>query len=382
MPTVQRLEGRVFVAAPAMQRLVTGVFERAGCARAEAERIGTRLTGANLRGHDSHGVIRTPRYVEWLADGLLVANQTVTVERDNEAMAVVDGRYGFGQSVGEQAVDLGVEKARRHGVAVIALKNAGHLGRIGDWAERAAASGLVSLHMVNVRGSLLVAPFGGVDRRGSTSPFCAGIPMPGAEPIVLDFATSQVAEGKALVALRGGAPLPEGSLVLPDGTLTADPAPLYGDIEPGRYPDPTRGPGALRGFGLHKGSGLNFLMEVLGGALTGSGTSCETGRPARADGRRQVCNGMLSVYMGVDFFQASDAFGDEVRAYVEFVKSSRPDRPGGEVLIPGDKEQRTMAERLETGLPLAETAWNDILGAAARAGLAEGEVTALLDADA
>ena len=380
MSTVSRRDGRVFVPAPVMQRLVTAIFERAGCSGEEAERIGTRLTGANLRGHDSHGVIRTPRYVEWLADGLVVANQTVAVERENDVMAVVDGRYGFGQSVGEQAVDLGVAKARTHGVAVIALKNAGHLGRIGDWAERAAASGLVSIHMVNVRGSLLVAPFGGVDRRGSTSPFCAGIPVDGGEPIVLDFATSQVAEGKALVALRGGTPLPDGSLVLPDGTLTADPAPLYGDVEPGRYPDPTRGPGALTGFGLHKGSGLNFLMEVLGGALTGSGTSCESGRTPRPDGRRQVCNGMLSIYMAVDAFQASDVFSDEVRAYVEFVKSSRPVRAGGEVLVPGEKEERTMAERLRSGLPLAETAWSDILGAASRAGLAESEVAALLDA--
>ncbi len=371
MSAVSERDGRVYVAAAAMQRLVTAVFANAGCDAAEAARVGARLTGANLRGHDSHGVIRTPRYVEWLADGKLVANQTVEVLRENDVMAVVDGRLGFGQSVGEQAVDIGVAKAKRHGCSVIALRNAGHLGRIGDWAERAAESGLASIHMVNVSGSLLVAPFGGVDRRGSTSPFCAGIPMPGDVPIVLDFATSQVAEGKALVALRGGTPLPEGSLILPDGTLTSDPAPLYGEVKEGRYPDPTGGPGALTGFGLHKGSGLNFLMEVLGGALTGSGTS---NTPQRDPGTRRVWNGMLSIYLSVEVFAEPNAFTEEVKGYVEFVKSSRPAKPGGEVLIPGEKEKRTMAERLRTGLPLAPQAWSDILGAARRVGLSDTRV--------
>jgi uncharacterized oxidoreductase len=368
MSAVSRSDGRVHVAADAMQRLVSAIFAHAGCSQAEARRIGTRLTGANLRGHDSHGVIRTPRYVQWLEEGKVIADQTATIERENAVMAVVDGAWGFGQTVGEQAVDVGIAKAADQGVSVVALKNAGHLGRIGDWAERAAEQGLASIHMVNVRGSLLVAPFGGVERRGSTSPFCAGVPMHGEEPIILDFATSQVAEGKALVALRGGTPLPDGSLILADGTLTADPAPLYGEVEPGRYPDPTRGPGALRGFGLHKGSGLNFLMEVMGGALTGTGTSGADGDQTDPAGRR-VCNGMLSVYMDVASFQEAGEFTRQVREYVAFVKSSRPDRPGGEVLVPGEKEKRTRVERLRTGLPLAEEAWGDILAAADRVGM-------------
>jgi uncharacterized oxidoreductase len=378
MTSVTTRDGTVLVNAGTMQALVGAIFERAGCSAAEAARIGTRLTGANLRGHDSHGVIRTPRYVQWLDDGMIVANQSVQVEHDEQVLAVIDGRYGFGQSVGEQAVDIGIGKARRHGVAVTALKNAGHLGRIGDWAERAAAAGLVSIHMVNVRGSLLVAPFGGVDRKGSTSPFCAGVPMgEGEEPIVLDFATSQVAEGKALVALRGGKPLPAGSLVLPDGTLTADPSPLYGELEEGRYPDPNRGPGALTGFGLHKGSGLNFLMEVMAGALTGGGTS---GAVRYMGGKRRVCNGMLSIFMDVQRFRDMDGFVADVREYVDFVKSSRPVTAGGEVLVPGEKEKRTMAERLTGGLPLSQQTWSDILATATRVGMAGADLDALLAA--
>ena len=367
--TVRRADGQVYVDAQAMERLVGAVFERAGCDAEEAHRIAWRLTGANLRGHDSHGVLRTRRYVEWMEEGKVFPGRRIEVERETEVLAVIDGDYGFGQTVGEQTVDLGVRKASRHGVAVTALKNAGHLGRIGDWAERAAESGCASIHMVNVRGSLLVAPYGAIERRGSTSPFCAGVPLPGAPPIIHDFATSVVAEGKAMVALLGGKPLPGDALVDADGNHTSDPRPLYGETSSGRTPDPHTGPGALNAFGLHKGSGLNFFMEMFAGALTGSGTAAALGDT----GKRRFCNGMLSIYMQVDAFHADDWFAREVGAYVEYWKAARPSRPGGEVLVPGEKERRTMVERRESGLPLSEGAWADILAAAEKVGMSDGE---------
>jgi uncharacterized oxidoreductase len=354
-----------------MRRLVAGIFEYAGCMPEEAGRIAMRLSGANLRGHDSHGVIRTPRYLQYMADGLVVANQSIEVLSDSEVITIIDGRYGFGQTVGEQAVDVGVAKAKRYGVGVVALRNAGHLGRIGDWAERAAASNCASIHMVNVRGSLLVAPYGGIDRRAGTSPFCVGIPLPGGDHIVHDFATSLVAEGKAYVALRGGEPLPEGSLVTPEGTLTADPRPLYGEVPEGGVPSPYLGPGALNTFGLHKGSGLNFFMEMFAGALGGSGTVGALGDT----GRRRFCNGMFSIYLHLHHFHADPGwFANEVHTYVEFWKSARPVTADGEVLIPGEKEKRIMAERLASGLPLAPMAWEDILGAARSVGMDEDAI--------
>ena len=373
-PTVRRADGQVYVGAPAMERLVGAIFERAGCDAEEARRIARRLTGANLRGHDSHGVLRTRRYVEWMEDGAVFPGRRIKVERETEVLAVIDGDHGFGQTVGEQTVDLGVAKACEHGVAVTALKNAGHLGRIGDWAERAAESDCASIHMVNVRGSLIVAPYGAIERRGSTSPFCAGVPRPGAAPIVHDFATSVVAEGKAMVALHGGKPLPGDALVDADGNYTSDPRPLYGETPPGRIPDPNAGPGALNAFGLHKGSGLNFFMEMFGGALTGSGTAAALDDT----GKRRFCNGMLSIYMRVGAFHEDDWFAREVSAYVEYWKAARPSRPGGEVLVPGEKERRTMAERRESGLPLPEGAWADILAAAEKVGMGGGEVEAAL----
>ena len=371
---VRRADGQVYVDAGAMERLVAAIFEHAGCDATEARRVAWRLTGANLRGHDSHGVLRARRYVEWIEDGKIFPGRRIEVERETEALAVVDGRYGLGQTIGEQTVDLGVEKARRHGVAVTALKNSGHLGRIGDWAERAAESNCASIHMVNVRGSLIVAPYGAIERRGSTSPFCAGVPRPGEPPIVHDFATSVVAEGKAMVALHGGKPLPDDALVGPDGNYTSDPRPLYGETRPGRTPDPHVGPGALATFGLHKGSGLNFFMEMFAGALTGSGTAAALGDT----GKRRFCNGMFSIYMRVDAFHDDDWFAREVGAYVEYWKAARPARPGGEVLVPGEKERSTMAQRSRTGLPLSEGAWADILTAARMVGMSDTEVEGVL----
>ena len=371
---VRRADGQVHVDASAMERLVGAIFERAGCDAEEAHRIAWRLTGANLRGHDSHGVLRARRYLEWMEAGKVMPGRRIEVERETEVIAVVDGGYGFGQTVGEQTVDLGVEKARRHGVAVTALRNSGHLGRIGDWAERAAASNCASIHMVNVRGSLIVAPFGAVERRGSTSPFCAGVPLPDAPPIIHDFATSVVAEGKAMVALHGGKPLPGDALVDADGNYTSDPRPLYGETPPGRTPNPHDGPGALAPFGLHKGSGLNFFMEMFGGALTGSGTAAALGDTEK----RRFCNGMLSIYMQVDAFHDDDWFTREVNAYVKYWKAARPSPPGGEVLVPGEKERMTMAERLKAGLPLSEGAWEDVLAAAQKVGMSDDDVEAML----
>ena len=244
----------------------------------EARRIATYLTTANLTGHDSHGVIRVPVYIRWKKTGSVVPNQTAEVVVDTPSLAVVDGKFGYGQTVTPQAVRIGIDKCKKAGLAAVALRNAGHIGRVGDWAEMAAAEGLVSVHFVNAAGSLLVAPFGGVEKRLSTAPYCVGIPRKGQDPIVLDFATSIVAEGKVLVASRGGKKLPKGALVDADGTLSEDPSVLYGPYTPDGPRDHTAGTGAIRAFGEHKGSGLAFICELLGGALDRHRR--DVGRPA------------------------------------------------------------------------------------------------------
>ena len=340
------------------------MFRAAGCDEAEAARIGHHLVGANLAGHDSHGVIRVPRYVQWLQGGQVRAGQGLAIVVESASHAVVDGGFGFGQTIGPLAVDLGIAKAKAAGIAIIALRNSGHIGRIGDWAERAAAAGLVSIHFVNVAMGEIVAPFGGVDRRFATNPMCIGAPQPGGDPLILDFATSTVAEGKVLVASNGGKPLPPGALIEPDGTLSADPRTLYGPIEGTRVRDPANGAGALRAFGDHKGSGIAFMCEILAGCLTGGPTS----GPIPGGKRSRIGNGMLSIYLRPDHFGIAH-FAEAAREYALYVKASRPATPGGEVLVPGEMEARTRMARSRDGIPLQADTWAAILQAAGALGL-------------
>ncbi|MDP6953969.1 MAG: Ldh family oxidoreductase, partial [Alphaproteobacteria bacterium] len=243
--------------------LTAAIFRHAGSSDDEADTIARHLVEANLVGHDSHGVIRVPAYVQWVQDGKLVPNQKISVVFENDSMAVLDGNFGFGQSIGEQAVDYGIEKCRKSGLSLVGLRNAGHVGRVGDWAIRAAAQGLVSLHFVNTSGGgILVAPFGGIERRLSANPIAAGIPVAGGEPIIADLSTCVIAEGKIRVARNKGVPVPDNAILDGEGNPTTDPEAFYADP-----------PGAILTIGAHKGYVLSVLCEVMAGAITGSGCS-------------------------------------------------------------------------------------------------------------
>jgi len=341
---------------------VADVFAHAESSHDEARRIATYLTTANLTGHDSHGVIRVPVYIRWKKTGNVVPNQTAEVVVDTPSLAVVDGKFGYGQTVAPVAVKLGIEKCKKAGLAAIALRNAGHIGRIGDWAEMAAAEGLVSVHFVNAAGSLLVAPFGGVEKRLSTAPYCVGIPRQGQDPIVLDFATSIVAEGKCLVASRGGKKLPKGALIDADGTLSEDPQVLYGPYSPDGPRDHTKGTGAIRAFGEHKGSGLAFICELLGGALTGTGATAPD---------RRFANGMLAFYIDPKLVDPAQVFDAEITRYTDFIRQTKPVTGVDQVLIPGDPERKTRAERTRNGIPLPDDTWAAIVNTAREVGVSE-----------
>ena len=336
--------------------LITDIFKAKSCNNYEAKTIAERLCGSNLKGHDSHGIVRVPRYVLWMEWGWVFPNIKPELIVDSGALALIDAKQGFGQVAGEFAVDEGIKRAKLHGVSVVGLKNSGHLGRIGDWSERAADAGLVSLHFVNVRGSLLVAPFGGSDRRGSTSPLSIGVPSKDTDHIILDMATSTVAEGKVMVAQKGGKPLPSGALIDCNGNLTINPEVMYGKINENEVPNSENGTGAITAFGLHKGSGINFMMEILGGALTGSGVSAGIDDKEK----RKFANGMLSLYVKVDNMVNFEYFLNEVKSYADFVRSSPPANKNEKVLIPGDKEISTYKDRLANGLPVAPIVWQNI----------------------
>lgn len=325
-----------------LQMLVAKIFVAAGCKLNEANCIADHLVGANLVGHDSHGVIRIKTYVEWLQAGLVLANQSMDVVFENEVLAVADGRSGFGQTIGHQAVELGIDKCRRHGVSVIALRHCGHLGRIGDWPEIAARSGVLSLHFVNTSGKgLLVAPFGGIERRMSANPIAAGVPIDGGEPIVLDISCCTIAEGKIRVALNQGATLPDGCIIDDRGQPCNDPRTFY------------EAPGAILPIAGHKGYGLGIIVELLAGALTGGDCT----NPANS---KQLHNGMLSIYLDPDRFAQHEDFQREIARFIAYVKSSKTTAPNGEILMPGELESRNRTARSRDGIILDDMTWHQI----------------------
>ena len=226
--------------ADALTAAVTAVVRAAGSSALEAAQVAANLVEANLRGHDSHGVGMTPRYIDAVLEGGLLPDAHVKIRADSGPLLTLDGCQGYGQVIGAEAMALGIERAQEHGVCVVGLAHSHHLGRIGHWAEQCIAAGLVSIHFVNVLSRPIVAPIGGRDARIGTNPFCVGIPRPGKEPIVLDFATSKIAQGKTRVAFNKGQELEPGTIIDDRGEPTTNPR--YTVIEP---------LGALLPFGEH-----------------------------------------------------------------------------------------------------------------------------------
>lgn len=334
----------VVVNPDALEQLITAILRADDCSLDEAMAVAHHLVEASLCGHDSHGVIRIARYHQWLGTGQIKPCQPLRTIVDTPHLLQFDGGDGMGQWLAREAIAVGVERAREHGSCILALRRAGHIGRLGAYTEQVCRAGLISIQLCNVAGSSLVAPFGASQRCISTAPIAIGVPIPDGEDFILDFATSLVAEGKALVAGQGGAALPDTALVGADGELTSDPLALYGETLESPAPNPRAGGGALRPMGDHKGSGLALACELLAGALTGNGTN---GPKEHAFG-----NGLLAILIDPAKLENLDGFAAEAAAYVQSVRSARPDKNTETVLTPGDKERATAAERRRDGLPL------------------------------
>ena len=207
-----------------LHQFVVSLFTHLGSTPGEATLVADHLIAANLAGHDSHGVGMIPSYVKSHAGGFLQLNRHATVTKDAGAVVTLDGNAGFGQVVAHEAMQLGIEKAKQHGMAAIALRNAHHVGRIGYWAEQCAAAGLISIHFVSVIGDPMVAPFRGKDSRFGTNPLCVVFPRAGHPPLLLDYATSAIAFGKTRVAWHKGEAVAPGCLIDAAGRPTTDPA--------------------------------------------------------------------------------------------------------------------------------------------------------------
>lgn len=337
---------------------VAAVLRAAGSSGQESRTVAANLVLANLSGHDSHGVGMLPRYVDAVLEGGLKPNAEAAVTLDSGSLLALDGQRGYGQVVGEQAMALAMARARETGSCIMALANAHHLGRIGHFAEMAVAQGLVAVHFVNVLSRPVVAPWGGGDGRFGTNPFCVGVPLQGQQPFVLDFATSRVAQGKMRVAHNEGRTAEPGYLIDDQGRPTTDPGVVVVPQASGLF-------GALLPFGEHKGYGMAIACELLGGALTGSGTWHR-----QPDAARAVVNGMLTILIEPGKLGTHAVFEQEALAFVQWLKQS-PAAPGFDgVRIAGEPERQARVQRERDGIALDEQTWAEIRACAAKVGAA------------
>lgn len=342
-----------------LQAQVAAILRASGSSTEEADTVAANLVLANLSGHDSHGVGMLPRYVAAVLEGSLKPNASVQVVLDAGTLLSLNGERGYGQVVGEQAMALGIARAKTHGSCIMTLANAHHLARIGHFAEMAVAQGLVSLHFVNVWARPMVAPFGGADARFGTNPCCIGVPLKGRAPFVLDFATSRVAQGKMRVAHNEGRQVEPGMLIDEHGAPTTNPGVVVVPQSGGLF-------GALLAFGEHKGYGLAIACELLGGALTGGGTlnnaSCSDGNA--------IVNGMLTILIDPAKLGTQATFEQQALAFTEWLQAG-PVASGFEsVQMAGDPERACRVQRQKDGVSIDSQTWRELVAAGHKVGYA------------
>ncbi len=339
--------------APVLIEFVTDLFRKAGVPDRDARIVSESLVGSNLRGHDSHGVMRVPQYVGFLEKGEYKTNVEMKIEHESPAVIVADGQWGFGQVQAHRLLDLIIPKARAVGLAAGSARNFGHIGRLGEYAEKAAEQGLILIATVNNCGAgQRVAPPGGVAPRLGTNPLCAAVPTDG-EPVVLDFGTSVVAEGKVRVHHINKRPVPDGWLLDSQGHPTNDPSVLYqeplGSILP------------MGGAQAYKGFGLAMILDVLSSGLSGGRVAHPGAPPAKG-------NNVLFIAFAPEHFAGSEILLGESTGLVNYLRDT-PRAPGVDrITLPGDPERTMLATRSVQGIPLEAAHWEKLVELAARLG--------------
>jgi len=346
--------------APTLQDFAARLFVAAGVPEGDALVVAANLVGANLRGHDSHGVLRLPQYVDFLRKGDYHAGVDLAIEADSPGVVVVDGQWGLGQVQAHKLLDLVIAKAKALGIASGTGRNIGHVGRLGEYAERAAAEGLILIATVNNDGAgQRVAPPGGLEPRLGTNPLCVAVPTD-AEPVVLDFGTSVAAEGKVRVHyFDGKRPVPEGWLLDAEGKPTTDPSALY---EP-----PTGSIRPMGGTQAYKGFGLGLVLDMLAGGLTG-GRACHPGAAA--------AKGNNVVFLALDpaRFAGLDALIEQSSGLARHVRDTPKAEGVAAILLPGDPERMMLEYRSVEGVPLDEGQWARLVELAGTHGVDVPEV--------
>jgi uncharacterized oxidoreductase len=327
------------------------LFEASGVPAEEAAIVAHSLVDANLCGHDSHGLIRIPQYLAAIGDGRLKPGAPFTVVNETAAVMVVDGGRGLGQVQAHRLLARLVPRAQGLGLAAGTLKHCGHIGRLGEYAEAAAKQCMAFIATVNGHGfGRGVAPPGGIEARIGTNPLCLGAPT-NSDPVVLDIGTSVCAEGKVRVAFNKGKPVPAGWLLDERGRPTTDPGVLY--REPRGSILPLGGPQAYKGFGI------GLLLDMFAGGLSGAPCS-------RPDAPNLVANAVVFILLDIDQFAGARHFLHEVQTVAESVRTCPRVEGVSEILLPGDPERREKKKRLETGIPLDDGTWSQLVQVAGR----------------
>ncbi len=312
----------------------------------EAALVARSLVGANLRGHDSHGVMRIPSYLDSCRKGDVVPGAELTVIRESRGVFVGDAHWGFGQTQAQRLTHRLIDMARGGAMAVGTLVRSSHIGRLGEYCEMAAEAGLVSMVMVNTHGhARRVAPPGGKAPRLGTNPLAIGAPAPGG-PLIVDFGTSATAEGKVRVKRIAGELCPDGWLLDNEGRPTNDPHTLYGNP-----------PGTILPMGgdqAYKGFGLGLMVEIFAGALS-SGV-CIREVPITQNG-----NCVFILLLNPAGLGGAEHFAKEVAGLTDFVRSCPTIERTTEILLPGDPERRTLEQRSRHGIPLDDGNWNELV---------------------
>jgi uncharacterized oxidoreductase len=330
--------------------LARSLFEAAGVPAADAATVAASLVDANLCGHDSHGVMRVPQYIDLIRKGTYKPGAALTVLNETPAVLAADANWGLGQVQTYRLLDKLVPKARALGIAAGTLRNCAHVGRLGEYAEFAARHRMALFGAVNSHGSgRRVAPPGGTEGRISTNPLCMGAPT-SADPVVLDFGTSAAAEGKVRAQFQKKAPCPDGWLIDHAGMPTTDPAVLYNEPR-----------GSLVPFGgtqAYKGFGLGLLLDLLCGGLSG-GACSNPAFPLPGAG-----NAAVFVLFDPAAFGGTDHFLKETDCLTAYVRSCPTAGGVPCITLPGDPERAAKARRLVEGIPVPDGTWELIAKAA------------------
>jgi uncharacterized oxidoreductase len=335
-----------------LELLACDVFRAITVPPAGAAWMAKLLIRANLRGHDSHGVIRVPQYVASWKKGEADPKAEPVVVQDGPATALVDGKRGFGQIVARRGMEVAMAKAAAIGVAAVGVHNSNHIGRLADYTEMALERDMLALLAVNAGGAgQRMAPWGGRAPRLSTNPFAFACPTGSAVPISFDVATTVAAEGKVRLKRNRKEQAPPGWLIDADGKPTTDPNALYGTPE-----------GSILPVGGHKGYSLALMVEVLGGIMARAGHSRENPGP--------VMNGIFMVVVDIARFVSPQNFRSETDDLIRYLKTS-PLVPGvSEIMYPGEPEARSEAERLQRGIFVEDETWGQIVQVARDLGVA------------